>query len=385
MTWVKIYDQRLEQQSGQAIPTVVLEGLSCRRLNFSCTSENPRPTWRKALDLVQFVQFPIIDAPNLEFFRRSIPLNQHKIIDLPSFVPATTYSLQLKIPHWLENITIQLWEFQGEINPIVLPLRSPGFILPFAGQLPDSGYILEPDGYYILLTSNTVRTLGNASSGANIAQDWAQTLFKHLWVSYPNEICPVYSLGSKANRGTSADEDWQGDRQIALPDLRGRTFIGAGVVDTVTRTRGTFIGQDSMILTINHLPSHNHPGSAIANAGTHFHTASTDAQGYHSHTGGTGAAGSHAHSFDAHGNAAIGNFRPLRSNNAGTYNTLSTSTVGDHAHSIGADGLHGHNVSIQWAGDHAHGLTITSQGLGNPLSLIQRSIVEHYLISSGAR
>jgi microcystin-dependent protein len=63
------------------------------------------------------------------------------------------------------------------------------------------------------------RTIGSASSGATeLADPSAQALFNHLWTKDPNLV--VTPVG----RGLNAAADWAANKQIALPDWRGRAL-----------------------------------------------------------------------------------------------------------------------------------------------------------------
>lgn len=64
------------------------------------------------------------------------------------------------------------------------------------------------------------RTIGSASSGATErANADTQALFQYLWNADPN-------LAVSTGRGASANADWVANKQIALPDMRGRVMAG---------------------------------------------------------------------------------------------------------------------------------------------------------------
>ena len=66
------------------------------------------------------------------------------------------------------------------------------------------------------------RTIGSALSGATErANSDCQALFLFLWATYSDTLCPV--LGG---RGASAAADWAADKQVTLPDKRGRAMVG---------------------------------------------------------------------------------------------------------------------------------------------------------------
>lgn len=65
-------------------------------------------------------------------------------------------------------------------------------------------------------------TIGSATSGASErANADCQNLFLYLWNNYPNSKCPVVG-----GRGGSAASDWAANKQITLPDMRGRGPFG---------------------------------------------------------------------------------------------------------------------------------------------------------------
>jgi hypothetical protein len=63
------------------------------------------------------------------------------------------------------------------------------------------------------------RTIGSASSGATELADLsAQALFTHLWTKDPNLVV------TPSGRGLNAAADWAANKQITLPDWRGRAL-----------------------------------------------------------------------------------------------------------------------------------------------------------------
>lgn len=111
------------------------------------------------------------------------------------------------------------------------------------------------------------RTIGSASSGASErANADVQALFQYLWATDPNL---VVSTG----RGVSANADWVANKQITLPDWRGRTlaglddmgnsaagrltatyFGGTSINSCVATTLGCAAGSESQTLNIAQLP-----------------------------------------------------------------------------------------------------------------------------------
>jgi hypothetical protein len=109
------------------------------------------------------------------------------------------------------------------------------------------------------------RTIGSASSGATeFADPTAQALFTHLWTKDPNLV--VTPVG----RGASAAADWAANKQIALPDWRGRAIaalddmgntaagrLTATYLGTGATTLGAAGGGQSVIVAQANLPNVN--------------------------------------------------------------------------------------------------------------------------------
>lgn len=122
-----------------------------------------------------------------------------------------------------------------------------------------SGWLDDFDGKWVYLTLNSFKTIGNSSSGANIAQGWAFALFAHIWNQYNNSVCPILDSSGAASTRSSALADWAANKRITLPDFRGRCFVGAGQGLSLTnRIRGFYAGTEAVALGINEMPSHTH-------------------------------------------------------------------------------------------------------------------------------
>lgn len=115
------------------------------------------------------------------------------------------------------------------------------------------------------------RTIGSATSGATErANSDAQPLFEFLW----NVDATLVVLGG---RGGSASADWAANKQITLPDFRGRAIVGhdimgniaAGVLNGAT-TLGWKGGAQTVTLTTAMIPAHGHV-ITVADAGAHTH------------------------------------------------------------------------------------------------------------------
>ena len=115
------------------------------------------------------------------------------------------------------------------------------------------------------------RTIGSAISGATErANSDTQALFEHLW----NSDTTLVVVGG---RGGSALADWGSNKQITLPDYRGRTMVG---LDTMGNIAANVLadaadiswsgGEEKHLLIVNEMPSHNHTGNTN-NDGAHVH------------------------------------------------------------------------------------------------------------------
>jgi microcystin-dependent protein len=154
------------------------------------------------------------------------------------------------------------------------------------------------------------RTIGSATSGASErANADTQALFEYLW-HHDNTLVVV------GGRGSTANADWLANKQITLPDGRGRVLVGldtmgniaAGNVAAATDL-GWIGGEGSHTLIVNEMPSHTHTGQATEN-GNHRHTIGADFIGAGiGSTGGyvlpddngnafTSVAGNHIHALD---------------------------------------------------------------------------------------
>lgn len=88
------------------------------------------------------------------------------------------------------------------------------------------------------------RTIGSASSGASErANADTQTLFEFLWDEDPN-------LTVSTGRGASAAADWAANKNIALPDWRGRTlaFLDDMGNSAAGRLTSTYFGTSAIVL-----------------------------------------------------------------------------------------------------------------------------------------
>lgn len=177
----------------------------------------------------------------------------------------------------------------GLIDNTLLPTRRAGCIVAFADAAPAVGYFLDFDGYWVVLTSDTIRTIGNPSSGASIAQNWTLTLFTLLWSTYNLTDAPlITSAGMGISKGASALEDWNANNRITLPDFRGRSIIGAGTGASLTaRTKNQSLGSQTATLSTANLPAHTHSFDGL---GSNALLRTPASQGYFTASTGAGSA-----------------------------------------------------------------------------------------------
>lgn len=106
---------------------------------------------------------------------------------------------------------------------------------------------------------NNLGTIGSSASSATIrANDDTENLFKHIWDFYADAQCPLVP----GPRGASAQNDWDANKAITLPEVQSRAIGATGSnsnPNIVSRTiAGEVFGIDTTILTVNQLASHDH-------------------------------------------------------------------------------------------------------------------------------
>lgn len=197
----------------------------------------------------------------------------------------------------------------GSTSPSLL--FKTGMLQPFYGETAPTGWV-RANG----------RTIGSASSGATErANADCQDLFLHLWA-----VDSTLSVSS--GRGGSAASDWAANKTIALPDARLRGIIGMASMGASAATiissalfdggengdiLGATVGVGSHVLTITELPSHDH-GGVTGDSGAHSHTYSAQNANFQSIA------------FGANAVSSIDNV------------TINTGSVGNHNHSVAAQG-----------------------------------------------
>ena len=105
-------------------------------------------------------------------------------------------------------------------------------------------------------------TIGQPGSNATSRQNLdVLDLYIMIWNNIVASYIPIYEAnGNLASRGVSALADWGALKAISLPNLTGRASIGTGIYGL-----GQIMGSETELLTMNHIPNHNHGG------GNHTH------------------------------------------------------------------------------------------------------------------
>jgi len=88
------------------------------------------------------------------------------------------------------------------------------------------------------------RTIGSATSGASeMANSAAQALFEYLWSADAN-------LTVSTGRGVSGNADWTANKQLTLPDARGRVLASLDDMGNTAagRLTSTYFGSDATVL-----------------------------------------------------------------------------------------------------------------------------------------
>ena len=192
-----------------------------------------------------------------------------------------------------------------------------GLVFPYAGATAPTGYLLCYG-----------QTLGNASSGATVANDNYQALFDVVKTAYGNSGSEVFGNGDTVN----------------LPDLRGRVVagqddMGGSSANNLTNqtgglngdTLGATGGSETHTLTEAQLPAYNHSVSSISIRGN-----------------------TPAHQ----GSVVVNGLRQVSVSDAGQ-NTTTPNTAG-------------------------HSITIANTGSGSAHNIVQPTIVLNYIISTGS-
>lgn len=143
---------------------------------------------------------------------------------------------------------------------------------------------------WVKLNSQTIGSAGSGATGRANAD--TQNLFVYLWTNCTNAHCPV-----GGGRGASGLADFQANKQITLPDFRGRApagldDMGASAAGRIASSNVTSGGGDTQTTPAATGGEANHP-LTVGELAAHNHTA-TDS----GHT--------HPYTYNATANAGVG-------------------------------------------------------------------------------
>ena len=194
-------------------------------------------------------------------------------------------------------------------------------------------------------------TIGNASSGANLASSTTQLLFIYTWNNCSNTLCPV-----STGRGANAAADYAANKTILVLSLAGTMLVGNdqnnGILSGVPVISGSGINSNTSIIgetlhtiTAAQLPSHTHSGTTGVENSGHTHSGSGT-------TGGMSCCDPHSHSYTApasgFGTGTTPNYfysSPVGAttgvtsiNHTHTYSFTTGSESANHTHSFTTDG-----------------------------------------------
>lgn len=296
--------------------------------------------------------------------------------------------IKLNIPYWITTLRLQIWEDDGELLPTA----------PLVGEIKQfvftAGTTWTDQNGFIWLSLNG-QTIGKTGSGATSQGDKFKRLYFHLWAT------PLTVWGG---RGASANSDWAAGKVLQIPDMQGRSPMGAGQGFWLTaRSVGQSIGAETHSLSLSETGTHTHSGLTSTtgghlhslttdSGGTHTHGATTDTHAGHSHTATNNTVANHTHTGTITSGGSHTHFTPIRlgptavggearvatSNATGTITSIATSEHLGHTHTMtNSDaGSHTHTISVDSGGSHSHALT-TDSHTGHSHTLTQGSSGVH--------
>jgi len=167
-----------------------------------------------------------------------------------------------------------------------------------------------------------------------------------------------------------ADGSVCGATALGTPDLRDKFILGTSAAENPGATGGS----NSITLTVNQIPAHNHTGSTNS-AGSHSHSGTTDTGGGHSHTGSSSnETVTHNHSYIKTDHvlttirqpllAVLGNFTYVSDLTGASTDTTNQSIRHNHDITINFANAHTHAFNTSSSGSHSHTLSIDNTGGG---------------------
>lgn len=102
------------------------------------------------------------------------------------------------------------------------------------------------------------RKVGNTDSAADLAGEQYKRLFLKLWNT--NASLKVFNAaGQEMVRNATAQLDWDANRNIQMPDMRGRKLTMAGQgAGLQNRPLGQLAGKEESLIEVQNLPKHKH-------------------------------------------------------------------------------------------------------------------------------
>lgn len=203
----------------------------------------------------------------------------------------------------------------------------------------------------------TWRTTPKEHTLLMVGQEVSKATYADLWAFAQAQglVGTVFTAGSTA-------------ASFRLPDMRGRTVIGAGQAGAELLSLGQLIGQATVSLTLGHLPTHTHRGITESYehnhgpAGDHWHGIFNTQLGDHS-----------GHSLNSHSVWVASNASQQTTIVPNDY--FASWGGGPHNHTMNTEGEHTHFTDL-----HIHDVNIDPAGDSSPLDLRQPSIACNWLI-----
>lgn len=271
-----------------------------------------------------------------------------------------------------------------------------GMTMDFAGAS-----TAVPSGWTIL----DGKTIGSPSSGADYANSNAEDLFNLIWNSTFNSSYQLLdSSGNAVSRQSNSQSDWNSNRRIPLPDVRGKSTVGSGTASD-TDAGGNQIDYRQHLIVYGYQEldiSHDH-NISLSTDSVSSQVATTTASGSHTPSGSivVQSAGSHYHSISATTNAngghtPDGDVEPGKAYPDGSTNILDHATAQipeatsetsitvvvdpthtrasrndnpEHAHGFTGDPVPDHthtfSTTTEPAGGHTHNATFTGDSVSD--------------------
>jgi hypothetical protein len=117
----------------------------------------------------------------------------------------------------------------GSANWVPDPSRiAPGTPVPSFSSTVPTGFV----------ACNTL-TIGNGASNATGRANGDTLLaYRSIWMNFSNTACPIFtSTGAASTRGANPDADFNANKALSTPDMRGRGLIGIDTMLGPTTTR----------------------------------------------------------------------------------------------------------------------------------------------------